>query len=310
MFDLSAITEAVSRHGAVTRVVIANAEGSTPREAGASMLVWNTGQSGTIGGGTLEYEAAARARNMLGESRRFIKTEPLGPALGQCCGGAMMLAYESFTVETLPTPQQNRLVGFADTPCPDTLTRLMQRHEQAAKPVPVTCAHGWMTEPCVDTPLPVWIFGGGHVGRAVASCLAPLPDFAVKLIDMSVDRLPNPMPTGVYPVLAVNPVDLLTHAPKEAQFYIMTHSHTLDLDLCHGLLNCGAQRVGLIGSATKWSRFRKRLTELGHITTEVSRITCPIGDPTLGKHPQAIAISIATTLLKTEKMTNATKDVA
>ncbi|MEM9199960.1 MAG: XdhC family protein, partial [Pseudomonadota bacterium] len=64
-FALEAVKQAVARHGTVARVVVSNVEGSAPREAGASMLVWASGQSGTIGGGALEWEAAARARDLL-----------------------------------------------------------------------------------------------------------------------------------------------------------------------------------------------------------------------------------------------------
>ena len=62
MFELSALSAALTLHGPVARVVIAAHDGSSPREVGASMLVWEGGQSGTIGGGALEFEAAAKAR--------------------------------------------------------------------------------------------------------------------------------------------------------------------------------------------------------------------------------------------------------
>ena len=65
MFDLDALSAALAAHGRVARVVIAGFEGSSPREVGASMLVWAEGQSGTIGGGALEFEATGRARAML-----------------------------------------------------------------------------------------------------------------------------------------------------------------------------------------------------------------------------------------------------
>lgn len=310
MFDLSALNDCVKAQGRVVRVLVAKADGSTPREAGASMVVWRNGQSGTIGGGTLEYEAATRAREMLNAEQNLLKAEPLGPALGQCCGGAVTLAYEVFTAETLPVATANRLISFTAAPCPDALRRLAQRCGESTLPAPVTLSQGWLLEPCINAALPVWIFGGGHVGRALAACLAPLPDFNVSVIDISAERLPDPMPSRAQPLLAANPVDLLAHAPKHGQHFIMTHSHTLDLNLCHGLLRQGAERIGLIGSATKWTRFRKRLTELGHSSSAIARITCPIGDPELGKHPQAIAVSVAADLLRKQKMTNATKDVA
>ncbi|MGB3147717.1 MAG: XdhC family protein, partial [Paracoccaceae bacterium] len=55
---------------------------------------------------------------------------------------------------------------------------------------------------------------------------------------------------------------------------------------------------GLIGSASKWARFRGRLAALGHRPDRISQIQCPIGDPALGKRPQAIAIGIAAAMLR------------
>jgi xanthine dehydrogenase accessory factor len=86
-------------------------------------------------------------------------------------------------------------------------------------------------------------------------------------------------------------------APKDAEHLILTYSHALDLDLCHRLLTHGFSACGLIGSATKWARFRSRLAALGHSAPAIDRIDCPIGNPSLGKHPQAIAIGVASAFL-------------
>ena len=87
-------------------------------------------------------------------------------------------------------------------------------------------------------------------------------------------------------------------APQDAEHLILTFSHALALDLCHRLLMHGFRACGLIGSASKWARFRSRLAGLGHAPAQIARIRCPIGDPALGKHPQAIAISVAADLLR------------
>ena len=44
------------------RVRVTQTWGSTPREVGAEMFVTPTGSTGTIGGGRLEFDAIARAR--------------------------------------------------------------------------------------------------------------------------------------------------------------------------------------------------------------------------------------------------------
>ena len=98
-FDREALREAVKTHGQVTRVVIAAIKGSSPREVGAAMLVWPGGQSGTIGGGTLEFQAAEAARSQSAPAR--LTHHALGPELGQCCGGAVSLFSEVFDQKAL-----------------------------------------------------------------------------------------------------------------------------------------------------------------------------------------------------------------
>ncbi|MBM2575096.1 xanthine dehydrogenase accessory protein XdhC [Jannaschia sp. Os4] len=230
-------------------VTVASTRGSVPREGGASMTVTEEGQTGTIGGGRLEWEAAAHARAMMarGETRDR-RTYPLGPALGQCCGGAVTLAFE------------------------------------AGRPEPTRAGP------------PLWVWGAGHVGRAVVATMSPLADRPITWIDFDPDRFPDPAPDGVDTLAAAEPARLMPRAPSDADHLILTHSHDLDLALCHAALSHGFRSCGLIGSATKWARFEKRLRALGH--ADLGRIACPIGDPTLGKHPQAIAVGVAAALLR------------
>jgi xanthine dehydrogenase accessory factor len=81
--------------GAVLVTIVAVA-GSAPREPGAKMVVAAARQHGTIGGGMLEHQAVQRARRMLREGVCVPAVEelPLGPALGQCCGGRVTLMLE------------------------------------------------------------------------------------------------------------------------------------------------------------------------------------------------------------------------
>ena len=99
-------------------------------------------------------------------------------------------------------------------------------------------------------------------------------------------------------MIAGNPAELVGSAPPEAEHLVLTFSHALDLELCHRLLGHGFSRLGLIGSETKWARFRSRLAALGHPAKRIGLIDCPIGQPGLGKHPQAIAIGVAAKLLE------------
>jgi xanthine dehydrogenase accessory factor len=215
------------------------------------MLVSGDGIEGTIGGGALEWEAMRIARQMLADGKAFAERRiPLGPALGQCCGGAVVLRFEA-----------------ADA---------LERTQGAA----------------------LWIWGAGHVGRAIVATMAPLPHVAITWVDSAAGRFPAQVPDAVTALPAGDMARMMAHAPVHAHHLILTYSHEIDLALCHAALGRGFASCGLIGSSTKWARFRARLAQLGHGDAEISRIACPIGDPTLGKHPQAIAVGVAGRLLK------------
>ena len=231
-------------------VRVTQTKGSAPREAGTFMRVSTHEVRGTIGGGALEWDAIQHARRMLEDgSEDMQRICALGPDMGQCCGGVVVLDFS--TVQT-----------------------------EAQMPMP-----------------PLWIWGAGHVGRAIAQVVAPLEDREIFLIDVAEEKLPDPVPEHVEPLLAADPTRLVNRAPAQSDHVIVTYSHDLDLKLCDALLRHGFGSAGLIGSATKWARFRKRLSALGHSEPQISRITCPIGDPSLGKHPQAIAVGVASDLI-------------
>ncbi|MBS3981379.1 MAG: xanthine dehydrogenase accessory protein XdhC [Rhodobacteraceae bacterium] len=337
MFDLGALAAALAAHGRVARVVIAGVEGSSPREVGASMLVWDQGQSGTIGGGALEFEAAAKARLMLawspptpalphgggrgpaasGIERSVSRNAPpsprvgegwgggarvekiaLGPSLGQCCGGAVVLWTEVF--EAVPEAVAGVMArGRGEMPL--AVKRVLAAARgQGVRPA-VGLVAGWLVEPVAQECREIWVWGAGHVGRALVAVLAPLPGIAVTWVDVAPERFPQGVPEGVTVVPASDPALVADHAPLGAEHLVLTYSHALDLELCHRLLQRGFRSCGLIGSATKWGRFRSRLRALGHSGEAVARISCPIGDPSLGKHPQAIAVGVVAELLKAPK---------
>ena len=304
MFDVSALKTAVACHGRVARVVIAAYSGSSPREVGAAMLVWADGQSGTIGGGALEWHAVTRARTMLAAGGTRLDREALGPRLGQCCGGAVTLlteVYDEVTVEALSGEVIARATD--DSTMPLAVKRLLVATRGKGATHTPQLVQGWMVEPVARATRILWVWGAGHVGRALVAVLAPLPGVEITWVDTARDRFPKAMPEGVTPVWTTRPEALADHAPQEAEHLIVTYSHTLDLELCHRLLRRGFLWLGLIGSATKWARFRSRLAALGHPGEEIARITCPIGDIGLGKHPQAIAVGVAVQLLRQQPET-------
>lgn len=298
MFDRAGLLAAVQTQDRVARVVIAGFAGSSPREVGAAMLVWAAGQSGTIGGGALEWQAVLRARAMLKAGGKRLDHVPLGPNLGQCCGGAVTVLTEIYSVADAAALEDDVIARPVDgSPMPLAVKRLLAAARgQGAAPVP-QLLQGWMVEPVAKPQRQVWIWGAGHVGRALVSVLAPLPGVAITWVDVALDRFPGDVPANTRVLPVADPALAVALAPTDAEHLILTYSHALDLALCHRILQNGFSRAGLIGSATKWARFRSRLTALGHSPKAIAQIDCPIGTPHLGKHPQAIAIGVGTAFL-------------
>ncbi|MGR3377891.1 xanthine dehydrogenase accessory protein XdhC [Salipiger abyssi] len=291
-FELGALRAAVAAHGRVARVVVAGVAGSAPREVGAAMLVWEGGQSGTIGGGALELMAAEAALTHEGLSRH-----PLGPSLGQCCGGAVTLLTEIYDAEAMAALEGREVIARGPGEAPLAVTRLLDRARARGERPEPQLVQGWMVEPVARPVRQLWVWGAGHVGRAIVATLAPLPGLGITWVDTSPERFPPEVPDCVTVLPATDLARLVRHAPQEAEHLILTYSHELDFALCHGLLSHGFGFAGLIGSDTKWARFRSRLRALGHGDAQISRICCPIGQKSLGKHPQAIAIGVAAHLL-------------
>lgn len=305
MLDLNALSDAIEAHGTVVRIVVAEVKGSAPREAGAAMLVWEAGAEDTIGGGALEWQATAIAREMLegGPDTRVIR-RALGPDIGQCCGGAVTLVAERYDAARYRDLDQGfefqgiwaRQVEAGEAPLPDTTRRRIEKFQWSDTAMPTTLTKGWLIEPVWRDQRPVYIYGAGHVGRALARVLAPMPAFDVWLVDVRAPMF-EPLPENIHISEGILPDALMKSAPPEAAHFIMTPEHDYDLHLCDTLLRQPFAYGGLIGSATKWARFRSRLKALGHDDAQIGRIHCPIGDPSLGKHPQAIAIGVAQGLL-------------
>lgn len=268
--------QAAVAHGPVCLVQVQQVQGSAPREVGAWMAVpvglapgSLHGLVGSIGGGHLEYQAMAHAQQVLaGRQPHGVQRYALGPSLGQCCGGVVHLAYRVVGVQDLPSLQLR----------------------QARR-------------------LPVAVFGAGHVGQALVAALQRLPCSMVW-----VDSRP-----GLWPDSAVadacttlvqsDPVqDAVADLPAGSRVVILTHSHVEDWDISAACL--ARQReagdlpfVGLIGSASKWASFRRRLLERGFDAAAVDAVQCPVGIPGIaGKEPEVIAVAIAAQLMQTRAL--------
>ncbi len=295
-------------------VAITSTRGSAPRAAGAAMLVTADDAIDTIGGGTLEFRAIALARALLARNAPAAHVEvPLGPSLGQCCGGRVTLAFARLTVADRPWlmalaralsgPAAIRVSLEVVAPLP------IEAVEQGGGIDTVVVVHGMdaghsarggVLDLQLRGPvLPVLLFGAGHVGRALVQALAPLP-VAVMWIDPRDDIFPDALPLNVRTELSDVPLaDVAAAAPGTA-FVVMTHLHSLDEDIAFAALARGdAAFVGVIGSAPKRARFERRFAARGLVPACSARMQMPIGQPTAGaKEPEVIAISIAAELMQ------------
>ena len=148
----------------------------------------------------------------------------------------------------------------------------------------------------------LYLFGAGHVGRALILALAPLP-FDVIWIDPREGAFPSVVPSNVVTIQSENPAAEIADAPSGSFALVMTHSHALDLEIIDAVLRSPRfAYAGLIGSATKRARFSKRLREAGIPDENISAMVCPIGIPSIkSKHPSAIAAATAVQLLERDE---------
>ncbi|MFC3327108.1 xanthine dehydrogenase accessory protein XdhC [Mesorhizobium cantuariense] len=322
---VQSLRDFLAGQGRIALVEVAGTKGSTPREKGAFMLVSQSAISGTIGGGQLEYMAIDKARQMLlsplegemsakptegvtaavldvlavpsertpsgrfaaispsrGERPRAAATPPggfaatlpsrgrdsratldvpLGPEIGQCCGGRVEV-----------------LIRLVDAALAAELIAAAEAEE----------AH-----------LPhVYIFGGGHVGQALASTIALLPVHGV-VIETRAEALEG-MPETVETRLTAMPEAMVRDAPAGTAFAILTHDHALDfLIVAEALKRGDIAYVGMIGSKTKKATFRNWfLKSADGSEAEFARLVSPIGgDAVKDKRPQVIAALAAAEIM-------------
>lgn len=275
-------------------IEVLDIQGSTPREAGTRMLVSPHAVEGTIGGGHLEWQAMKLAREAL---RAMPETPPsfwtqrfaLGPSLGQCCGGSVLLSFAPLNEATLAAwrlpPARFHLELHGAGHVGQAIARLL---------ADVDCTVRWIDErPSDVSDIPEGATVGatesamaGHagmphgVGLPSAQTLSSLPEHIRFL------------PTDAAP-------DEVADAPPGACHLVLTHRHDLDLRIVEAILRRGdAGFVGMIGSKTKRAKFEHRLSALGLSDDTLQRLVCPIGLPGIaGKEPAVIAISVVAQLL-------------
>ena len=302
------LIEALEAEGAGALVSLVKVEGSSPRESGARMVVRPSGAfNGTIGGGALEWEALEAARTALAAGRgpAVRRVVSLGPDLAQCCGGRVQWLIETFDgrdvadLKVLAAAERAGPFVAEARKAPDgRLARSIRAWAGDGGAEIELLPDGSLRERHFDAGTMLYLFGAGHVGRALVLALAPLP-FKTRWIDSRREVFPERVPSNVAMVHSAEPAQELASAPDGAQILVMTHSHPLDLEIVSAAL---AQRrfsfVGLIGSATKRARFLSQMRAAGLSEDALARLVCPIGLPGVeGKEPAVIAAAIAAQLL-------------
>ncbi|WP_313958531.1 xanthine dehydrogenase accessory protein XdhC [Novosphingobium sp. 9] len=306
---LTSLTGSLNRLRAAGAVAVPTAmvsiwasEGSAPRGGGTRMLVTAEGQEGTIGGGQLEYRAIEQARALLAlpPGTWRVQDYPLGPLLGQCCGGRVRLLVEHLDPAALDWVQDAEAGALLVTQlCEDRIERGAFKRERATHQSARGERPGVGTrvvELVGERPRPLYLFGAGHVGQAIARHLTGLP---IQLAWF--DTRPEQAHIDGVTVLPVEEIaDCVAGAPAEAAVAILTHDHPLDYHLTLAALSRDPLAfVGLIGSSTKIARFRSRLLADGVSEDALARLTAPIGLPGIvGKEPDVIAISVVAQLLQ------------
>ncbi|MGO9931124.1 MAG: xanthine dehydrogenase accessory protein XdhC [Steroidobacteraceae bacterium] len=320
---LAALMRALQCEPVVVRIVLAAVRGSAPREAGVGMLVTQSGIVGTIGGGRLEWEALAAGRDLLEGSGAAVRMQRivLGADLGQCCGGVVDVWMERYTRADLgllktaslaalrgaavltSTPKgmgaERRIIRQPGTdpdsnqllrlPCAQAVPRLRRNANGDAT----------LLERLDDALPPLWLYGAGHVGRALARILMELP-LRLTWVDSRAEQFPAQRPATVEMWHCADPVASVAAAPPGARFLVMTHSHPLDYALCRTILERNDFAwAGLIGSMSKAARFRSRLARDGVGAAAAARLVCPIGiDGITSKWPAAIAVGVAAQVMQ------------
>jgi xanthine dehydrogenase accessory factor len=245
---IEAINECTQKGEPFVLVTVLGAEGSTPRDNGTKMVISKERGYGTIGGGHLEYQAMSIAAELISEGaeQQRITHLPLGPRLGQCCGGRITLLFECF--------------------------------------------------PGLD--INIMLFGAGHVGQALAAILLQLP-CRLHWVDSRDDQHPAGLPANVIPIVSDTPAAEVAVMPANGYYIIMTHNHQMDFEILEAVLKRGdARYVGLIGSDTKWQRFRHRFLHRGYEESFFRTVRCPVGLSNVpGKLPVEVAVSVAAEII-------------
>ena len=322
---LRAVVHKLEEGTPVELVSVTASSGSTPRGAGAMMAVFPDGTiRGTIGGGNVEYAAQKLAGELLasgGDARRAFRFVPGEAAnLGMVCGGDVTLQFHFFSpqdpegiavlrdliqasagnestwlvwqlegerVASVGTADRHGARHLAVQP-PDLSALLKQK---------AVMQDGWFAVPVVR-PGRTYVFGGGHVSRALVPVLA-----SVGFRPVVYDDRPEFADGALFPqaeaVICGSFTDIGAHitVTEEDNVVVMTRGHQADYEVLTQVLRSGARYLGCIGSSRKLALCRDRLLHSGFTEEEYARLHAPIGLDIGAETPEEIAVSVAAEMI-------------
>jgi xanthine dehydrogenase accessory factor len=303
----------IARGESAAMVTLVHVAGSAPRDAGARMIVSRDAVFGTIGGGNLELQLTDQARRLLAQNAVDVMQQdyPLGPLLAQCCGGRVRVLIERLGAESrtwLAAADEAERIGVRYTLEGRIVEGFIARgavHSgvevvtgidlfgSAGERIAQKGAWSRIVERIAPVATPLYLFGAGHVGKAIAHIAVTLP-FRFQWFDSRAEMATEGSRVSVRKDL----ISLVAEAPPGAFFLVVTHAHELDYALVQAILaRRDAGFCGLIGSATKRARFVSRLVK---DNVDGRDLVCPIGGEAIrSKEPAAIAVGVAAELLVT-----------
>ncbi|MDO4564782.1 MAG: XdhC family protein [Clostridia bacterium] len=276
--------------------------GSVPRGQGARMAVFANGETvGTVGGGAVEYRAFLLAEQLIKGGSSKVQSFSLNKSeiadIGMVCGGDVLIAVQVF--DNTETP--DAILAALEKDTPSFLVTEIEGDSVKSFYVTETPPEPIKGRLYVDKLVSsgrVFVYGGGHVSRALVPVLAEV-DFRITVVEDREEfadlKLFSRADAAVKADFSALTPDILPGRNDYA--VIMTRGHQSDFDVLRQVLATPATYIGCIGSRHKIKHTKERLFALGFTEADFMRVHSPIGLPIKGETPQEIAISVAAEMI-------------
>jgi len=332
----STLRQCIQEGKDVVMVTVLASSGSTPRGAGARMLVAKEGRLiGTIGGGRVEYECENLAKQIIEEKKSRVKSYQLKPNqvedLGMVCGGDVIVYFQyisheddeirnivELVLESLERDEDSWLImditekmvwsmglysaSRGITGLKIDGQKLIPFLKSQAMQFEVV-GRQYYSEPLVQSGK-VIIFGGGHVAQELVPVLTHV-GFRCVVYDDRPEFSNKELFPLAYDLITADFENIYDHVEISKNDYviIVTRGHNYDFIVEKQVLSKDPPYyVGVIGSRKKIAFVNKRLLEEGIPQEVIDKVHTPIGLSIKAETPAEIAISIAAELIMVRAM--------